>query len=267
MRIRIVTVFLLSFLVASSSSFSQTKTVTNKLKKPAAFMIEWNFSYSQPLPNMSGDVGEQFTFKNYGVKMGFGTQIYMKLNTEKKGRIRPYFMLGYDLFMNSDNSTAFIGANILNKWPDIIGSTPGKSKMYLHNFSAAVGFEYAFVNKSTWTPYANFDFGLNILFGTYKQTPNSTGGEVSFTYKQAPRLGIGFGGGVNGRLTKAFGLAIGVKYKLPNLLLKDSKSTNEQNKLNINDKEDASLSSNLTKDRTMMYLQFYVGATFFIGRK
>ncbi len=268
MRIRTFTVFLLlvSFFV-SSSLLSQKKTVTNKLKRPAAFMIEWNFSYSQPLPNMSGEVGEQFTFKNYGVKMGFGTQIYMKLNTEKKGRLRPYIMLGYDLFMNSDNSTAYIKANFLPVWPDTISSTPGKSKMWLHNFSAAVGFEYAFVNKSTWTPYANFDIGLNMLFGTYRQTPNSTGVEVSYTYKQAARLGLGLGGGVNGRLTKAFGIAIGVKYKLPNLLLKDSKKTFELNKLEINDKEDSGLSPNLTKDRTMMYLQFYVGATFFIGRK
>lgn len=268
MKIKIFTIFLLlvSFLV-SSASFSQTKTTTSKLKRPAAFMIEWNFSYSQPLPSLAGDVGEQFTFKNYGVKTGFGTQIYMKLNTEKKGRLRPYIMFGYDLFMNSDNSTAYIKANILPQWPDTLSSTPGKSKMYLHNFSAALGFEYAFVNKSTWTPYANFDFGLNMLFGTYRQTPNSTGVEVSYTYKQAPRLGIALGGGVNGRLTKAFGLAIGVKYKLPNLLMKDSKRSTEVNKLELNDKEDTGLSSSLSKDRTIMYLQFYVGATFFIGKK
>mgnify|MGYP003525010017 FL=1 len=35
----------------------------------------------------------------------------------------------------------------------------------------------------------------------------------------------------------------------------------------INDKEDVALSPNLSKDRNMMYLQIYVGATFFIGKK
>lgn len=272
MKITKFTVLLLLvslFLVSSVQS--QVKTTTSSYwKKSAVFMIEWNFSYSQPLPNMMGDMGEQFKFKNYGVKSGFGSQVYMKLVTDKKGRIRPYITLGYDLFLNTDNTAAYIPANILNQWPQdssVATSVPGKSKMYLHNFSTALGFEYAFYSKTKWTPYVNFDFGLNMIFGTYKQTPSSTGAEVSYTYKSAPRLGLGLGAGVNGRLTRNFGLAFGLKYKLPNLLLKDSKQSTEVNKLYINDKEDVALSPNLSKDRNMMYLQIYVGATFFLGKK
>lgn len=272
MRLTKFTVLLLLVSVFILNSVqSQVKTTTTSYwKKPAAFTIEWNFSYSQPLPNMMGDMGEQFKFKNYGVKTGFGSQIYFKLTTDKKGKIRPYFTLGYDLFLNTDNNNAYIPNNILSQWPNdsaVNGTTPGKSKMYLHNFSAAVGFEYAFYSKTKWTPYVNFDFGLNMLFGTYKQTPNNTGMEVSYTYKNAPRLGLGLGAGVNGRLTRNFGIAIGVKYKLPNLLLKDSKYSTEVNKMYINDKEDVALSPNLSKDRNMMYLQMYLGATFFIGKK
>lgn len=271
MRITKTTVFLLLFMfLFSAVSYSQVKTKSSSLKKPAAFMVEWNFSYSQPLPNMMGEMGEQFNFKNYGVKSGFGSQVYMKLVTNKKGTIRPYITLGYDLFLNSDNNNAYIPANILKEWPadtSVKTSVPGKSKMFLHNFSAALGFEYAFVNKTKWTPYVNFDFGLNMLFGTYRQTPSSTGTEVSYTYKQAARLGIGLGAGINGRLTRIFGLAFGVKYKLPNLLLKDSQRSTEVNKLYINDKEDTGLSANLSKDRNMMYLQLYAGVTFFIGKK
>ncbi len=265
-----ILLILVSVIVVGSLQ-SQVKTKTTSYwKKSAAFIIEWNFSYSQPLPNMSGEMGEQFTFKNYGVKTGFGSQIYFKLVTDKKGKIRPYMTLGYDLFLANDNNTAYIPGNVLTQWPNdpaVATTTPGKSKMYLHNFSAAVGFEYAFYNKTKWTPYTNFDFGLNMIFGTYKQTPNSTGQEVSYTYKNAPRLGLGLGAGVNGRLTKNFGVSFGVKYKLPNLLLKDSKQSTEVNKLYINDKEDVALSPNLSKDRNMMYLQIYVGATFFIGKK
>jgi hypothetical protein len=262
-----VFLFMFVFLFAASSN-SQVKTKSSSLKKPAAFLIEWNFSFSMPLPNMSGDMGEQFTFKNYGVKSGFGSQVYLKLVTNKKGTIRPYLTLGYDLFLNSDNN-AYIPSNVLNSWPSdtSIRSVSGTSKMFLHNFSAALGFEYAFVNKTKWVPYVNFDFGLNMLFGTYRQTPSSSGTEVSYTYKQAPRLGIGLGAGVNGRLSRIIGLAIGVRYKLPNLMLKDSKKSTEVNKLEINDKEDTGLSPNLSKDRNMMYLQIYAGITFFIGKK
>ena len=220
---------LLVSLFLVNSVQSQVKTTSKKYwKRQPAFIVEWNFSYSQPLPNMSGEMGEQFTFKNYGVKSGFGSQVYLKLVTDKKGKLRPYINIGYDLFLNSDNNNAYIPANILNTWPSdsSIRSVGGKSKMFLHNFSAAVGFEYAFVNKTKWTPYTNFDFGINMIFGTYRQTPNTDGIEVSYTYKQAARLGIGLGAGVNGRLTKAFGIAIGVKYRMPNLLLKDSQRFN-----------------------------------------
>lgn len=267
------TIFLLvlSF-IASTGIESQVKTKRTSLSRPPAFLVEFNFSYNQPLPQLMGDMTEQFSFKNYGVKYGVGSAAYFKLVTDKKGRIRPYFTFGYDLFLNTDNNNAYLKNNITTEWPvkdstGVVGAVPGKSKMYFHNFHASLGFEYAFVNKTRWTPYANFDFGMNIMFGTYKQTPNSSGDEVEFTYKSATRLGLGLGFGVNGRFTKSFGIAIGIKYKLPNLLLKDSKYSNEVNKFYINDKEDTGLNAGLNKDRNMMYLQFYLGAAFYIGKK
>ena len=261
-----ILVLMLAFFAVNSTE-AQVKTKSSYLKKPASFMIEFDFSFSQPLPQMMGEMGEQFTFKNYGVKYGVGSQIYFKLTADKKGKIRPYFSLGYDLFLNSDDNTAYIAANVTNNWPANVTSAPGKSKMYLHNFNASLGFEYAFVNKTRWTPYTNFDIGMNILFGTYKQTLATSTEEIAFTYKSATRLGLGLGAGVNGRVTKGFGVAIGIKFRLPNLLLKDSKLSTEVNKFEINDKEDAGLTPGVTKDRNMMYLQFYLGAAFYIGRK
>ncbi|MCC6865115.1 MAG: hypothetical protein IT280_03040 [Ignavibacteria bacterium] len=258
------------FLFGTSTVESQVKTKTSSLKRPPGFLIEFNLSYSQPLPNMMGDIGEQFNFKNYGVNKGFGSQLYFKLVTDKKGKMRPFLTIGYDLFLNSNKTTAYIPNNITTHWPNdtaVTGTVAGTSKMYLHDFSFGAGFEYAFVNKTTWTPYANFDFTMNMLFGTYKQTPNSTGLEVAYTYKNATRLGIGVGFGVNGRFTKSFGISIGAKWRMPNLLLKDSKLSQEVNKFYLNDKEDTSLSKNLTKDRNLMYLQFYVGAAFYLGKK
>lgn len=258
------------FLFGQADSFSQVKTKSSSLKRPPGFLIEFNLSYSQPLPQMMGEMGEQFKFKNYGVKTGVGSQLYFKLVTDKKGKLRPFLTIGYDLFLNTDNTAAYIPNNITTQWPNdsaVATSVAGKSKMYMHNFNLGVGFEYAFVNKTQWTPYMNFDFGMNMIFGTYKQTPNSTGLEVAYTYKSATRLGIGVGAGLNGRFTKSFGISFGVKWRLPNLLLKDSKQSYETNKFYINDKEDVALSQNLSKDRNMMYLQLYLGAAFYIGRK
>lgn len=271
MKLIKLTIFLLvlSF-IASSSIESQVKTKSSALKKPASFIVEFNIGYSQPLPSLMGDIGEQFTFQNYGVNTGVGSSMYFKLVVDKKGRHRPYFTFGYDLFLNSDNNYAYIKNNITTQWPTdstAIGAIGGKSKMWFHIFNAGLGYEYAFVNKSTWTPYANLDLNLNMMFGTYKQTPDNSGVEVAFTYKSAARMGLGVGFGVNGRLLKAFGINIGVKYKYPNFLLKSSDKSTEVNKFFINDKADVSLASNLNKDRHIMYLQFFVGATFYIGKK
>jgi hypothetical protein len=75
------------------------------------------------------------------------------------------------------------------------------------------------------------------------------------------------GAGVDGRLTRVFGVAFGFKYRMPNLLGQESKLSTELNKFELNDKADASLNSLMTKNRFMSYLNFYLGATFYIGRK
>ncbi len=266
--------FVALFLLLSNVSNSQVTYTSSKLK-PAAFIIEWDFSFNQPLPNAYGDLGDMFTFKNYGLKFGVGSHINMKLSTDKKGRIRPYVSLGYDLLMNNNGNQAYIGANTTNAYPftgDSTGSpVPGTSKIWMHVFNAALGFEYAFTNKTKWTPYLNLDLGLNMIFGTYKQTPNSVPvntvpGEIAFTIKQAARFGGSIGAGVDGRVTRFFGVAAGFRYRLANLTKSSSLST-DLNKFELNDAADASLNNNLTSGRTIGYLTFYLGAAFYIGKK
>lgn len=272
-KITIFTIALL-FLFSTATSFSQVKTVSKI--KPAAFIIEWDFSYNQALPSMRGEIADFFTFKNYGVKYGVGSHINFKYSTDKKGRIRPYASLGYDMLINTNDNYAYIPANTTLSFPDANGSSysevPGKSRMWIHLFNASLGFEYAFTNKTKWTPYVNTDIGLNVIFGSYRQTPTSVAppnvpGEITFTIKSAPRFGFGFGAGVDGRVTRIFGVAFGVKFKMPNLIGQESKLSTDLNKFELNDKTDVSINSLMTKNRLMNYLNFYIGATFYIGKK
>ncbi len=262
------------FLLLPNVSNSQVTYTYSKLKPPA-FIVEWDFGYNQPLPNAYGDLGDLFTFKNYGLKFGLGSHITLKLPTDKLGRIRPYFSLGYDLLMNNSGNMAYIGANTTNSYPytgDATGSpVSGSSKIWMHVFNGSLGFEYAFTNKTKWTPYVNLDMGLNMIFGTYRQTPDvpATGtpaGEISFTIKQAARFGGSIGAGVDGRVTRVFGVAFGFRYRLANISKSSSLST-DLNKFELNDAADATLNNNLNSSRSIDYLTFYLGATFYIGKK
>lgn len=266
-----VLIVLLMLFVAGNSPYSQVKSYSTKFK-PAAFIAQWDFSYSLPLPSAMGDVGELFSMESYGLKLGMGAHMTFKIPTDKKGRIRPYLTLGYDLFMNSNDQYAYIAKNIIDPGhfpaqPGDGGAVPGKSKIWMHDFNAALGFEYAFMTKTKWTPFMNLDFGLNMLFATYRQTPTSSTipGEVSFTMKNAPRFGFGFGGGVDGRLTRAFGIVIGIKYRMANLLGAESKQSDELNKFYLNDKKDATIG--VPNNRFINLINFYLGAVFYVGKK
>jgi len=253
-------------------SFVNSQVVYSTKFKPPQVNIEVLFSYAQPFPNMYGTVSDFFAFKNYGVKNGLpGAQVNVKLTADKKGRILPYLSLGYNLFYGKDNGTAFIDSNIINSGYPLPGSTQyntvsGSSKIYLHNFNAGLGFSYAFTNKSRWTPHLDAELDLNMLFGTYRQTPYNTG-ETSFTIKNAARFGFGVGAGIKVRITKAFGLAFTTKYKFANVLGKNSERIFEQNKMTLLDKANTGINGNLSKDRHIQYIEVLLGVSFYIGRK
>jgi hypothetical protein len=268
-------ILLIVILLSPDSSYSQVKKYTSGKFKPSRITIEVLFSYSQPLPNMFGEVGDLFSFKSYGVKYGLGSQINVKLSANKKGKIRPYISLGYALFMGKNNGTAFIDSNKTGKFPlpgsASFFSTSGNSRIFLHNFNIGPGFEYAFVNKTRWTPHIGAELDLNILFGTYRQTPdNSAGlgpeGQVSFTIKQAVRFGFGFGGGIHLRVHKVLGFAFCTKYKFADVLGKSSNRITEENKMELLDKSATDLNTNLSKDRHINYFEFMLGLVFHIGK-
>lgn len=272
-------VFFLLLIVCSFPQFtySQVQTYTTKKFKPPIVTVELLFSYAQPLPNLYSDMAHFFQFSGYGVKYGFGSQINVKLSADKKGTLKPFLSIGYSLFMGKDNGTAYIDSNVIQNGYPLPGSaqfnsTPGSSKMLFHDFLVGAGFEYDFVNKTKWTPYLGADLDMNVLFGTYKQTPNQTKGivppsEVSFTINSAVRFGFGVGGGINFRISPAFGFAFSTKYKFANLLGRSSATLNDLNKMNLLDKSAPDVNQLLSKSRNIDYFEFMLGVAFFIGKK
>jgi len=277
---KITFVLLLLSVFAVYSVNGQVKTKSKNWKSPT-FTIDIVGNYSVPVQESKGDnIGEFFTFKNYGTKFGWGGGFNLKFGLGPRGQYRPYVSLGYTQLQNKDDNTAYIAANVINGvYPNpnsTPASGPGSSEMFLRMPYFGAGFEYAVTNvdrkKRMWYPFFGVEFLMSVIAGTYRQISttaapeNSPNVETAFTIKSDVRLGIGAGLGATIRFGKYAGITFGSKYKLANLIGKKSDPLQEQNKMNLLDKAASELNANLSKDRNIGYVELYLGATIFLGK-
>lgn len=280
MKFKSITILLLIFsFVAVNSIDSQVKTKARNWKSPT-FTIDIAGNYSMPMQESKGaNIGEFFTYKNYGTKLGFGATFNFKFGLGKQGQYRPYLTLGYTQMQNKDDNTAYIAPNWINygyplQGDTVFASVPGKSEMFLRIPYIGAGFEYAFTTvdkkKRMWYPHIGVEFLLSVITGVYRQTspnvPIDPNIETAFNIKSDVRLGIGGGIGATIRFGKSAGITFGGKYKLFNLIGKKSDFLKEENKMNLLDKKATDLNTNLSKDRNIGVVEFYLGATIFLGR-
>lgn len=271
---------LLSFVVVNTAN-AQVKTKSKNWKSPT-FTIDIAPNFTLPLQEAKGNnIGEFFSFKNYGTKIGWGASFNLKFGLGPQGQYRPYVSLGFTQMQAKDNNTAYIGNNLIEGgYPYRNDSIPtpssGTSEMFLRIPFFGAGFEYAFTNvdkkKRMWYPHIGVEFLMSVITGTYRQNSpnapvsNTPGAETGFTIKSDVRLGFGAGVGATIRFGKSAGITFGAKYKLYNLIGKKSDFLNEQNKMNLLDKAATDLNSNLSKDRNIGAMEFYLGATIFLGK-
>ncbi len=271
---------ILLFCVSTVPVNSQIKKTT-KWKSPT-FTIDIAPTISIPMHEAKGDnIGEFFEFKNYGTKIGWGATFNFKFAVGPYGQYRPYVSLGYTQLQASDDNTAYIGNNIIEggypfKDDSIPTPAEGNSQIFIRVPHLGAGFEYAFTmvdkKKRMWYPHIGVEMILSVVTGTYRQTsPNAPasyepGVETGYTIKTDVRLGIGAGLGATIRFGKLMGITFGGKYKIFNLMGKNSDFLKEENKMNLLDKAATDLNANLSEDRNIGAIEFYVGATIFLGR-
>lgn len=281
MKITKITVLLLllSFFAINSID-AQVKTKAKNWKSPT-FTIDIVGNYSLPLQEAKGEsIGEFWQLKNYGTKYGWGGGFNLKFGLGPQGQYRPYVTLGYTQMQNSDDQNAFVTTNYINTGYPLSQDSvynnplPGSSEMFLRIPYFGAGFEYAVTTvdkkKRMWYPFFGVEFLMSVITGTYRQTsdaaPVAPGIETAYNIKSDVRLGIGAGLGAAIRFGKYAGITFGGKYKLVNLIGKKSDFLKEENKMNLLDKADVELNSNLSKDRNIGYIEFYLGATIFLGK-
>lgn len=275
-----LSILLLSCFLLSQYSEAQVSTVSKKWKSPF-LTIETAGSVDLPIQDASGEIGDFFRFLNYGTSVGWGGQFNFKFGLGPKGTYRPYIFLGYAQLQGSNSQYAFIKTNIItstsgypfpnNQLPD---STFGSSTIVFRIPYVGLGFEYAFTEvdrkKRQFIPFVGVDFFVDVITGMYRQTQNPavvSGGDVEtpFTIKTDVRLGIGAGTGADVRFTPNFGMTFGMKYKFANLIGKKSDFLREENKMNLLDASAPDLNSALSNNRNIGFLEFYLGAAFYIG--
>lgn len=277
---KITFVLLLLSVFAVNALNAQVKTKSRNWKSPT-FTIDIVGNYSLPLQESKGaNIGEFFSFKNYGMKWGWGGGFNLKFCLGPQGQYRPYVTLGYTQLQNKDDQNAYVNPDRINNgYPlqnNALFNPPlsGNSEIFLRIPYFGAGFEYAVTmvdrKKRMWYPFFGVEFLMSVIAGTYRQTspyaqtlPNE---EVPYTIKSDVRLGIGGGLGATIRFGKYAGITFGGKYKLANLIGKKSDFLREENKMNLLDKTATDLNTNLSKDRNIGYMELYLGATIFLGK-
>jgi len=282
---------ILTILIIFGTAAGQIRDKTTRLSLPL-LTIELVASYNAGVQNTSGDVSEFFAFKNYGASIGFGGQFNWKLAVDRKGKIRPYLTIGYTQFQNDDDKYAYIDSNTITGGYPLDPSKSrgglsqyqkirGKSDLFIRAGYAGLGIEYAWpevIKSRRLIPFIGLDLTINVLWGLYRQQPDSTfpgqsgrGQQISFTIKPGVRMGIGINSGVQYRLAEAFGLGAGIHYRWANMIGKSSKRTmdahidpNDENKMELLDDGDRTVNPLLKDTRNIGYFEIYFGFVFYI---
>ena len=273
MKLFKITLLIMSVLFIQASEAQVKKS---RGWKSPTFTIDITPIYAMPMNETKGaNIGEFFTYKNYGTKLGWGALFNFKIGAGKQGQYRPYLTLGYAQFQAKDDNNAYIPSNIINtRYPlenDSVFNSPvvGKSEIFLRVPHIGAGFEYAFTTidkkKRKWYPHIGVEMLMSVITATYRQS-SSNFTETGYTVKADLRVGVGGAIGATIRLGKSAGITFGGKYKIYNLIGKKSDPLTEINKMNLLDKKAENLNRNLSKDRNIGSLEFYLGATFFFGK-
>jgi|SRR4030095_9300929 hypothetical protein len=145
-----------------------------------------------------------------------------------------------------------------------------KNKVNLFTLSA--GAEYAINPKAKYVPFLGLDLAANFYGGKIEGS-----GDTNFVVnrKSETRFGIIAGGGVEFKLWKSGGIVLGVKYALTNLIGRESEISTTINPIDI--EEEGSGSSNeiplndaatsISQDKSLNYVQFYLGISINFGKK
>lgn len=170
-------------------------------------------------------IDSNFMRNNYGLKTGLGFFGKAKFNFDKYAITRGVLFAAFNTFNTFEPSkSGNIGVEVININNQLDTVLTSVNYSYTFNtFSFGLGFELAPTSfTSKVSPYFGANIAFNLMNGRLSRTENRYD-SVTTSFSDF-RIGVNFDAGLEFKINKQFGLALGVKYDLGNLLLKNTNS-------------------------------------------
>lgn len=227
------------------------------------YLMNTNYTYNNvnyPLTIIDSNLYKE----HYGAKTGFTAFGSIKINFDKYNIVRGVGFVSFTSF-NAFQSKQYgnqIYVNPNNQGDFFIA--PQEYNYSFKAFSFGIGLEIAPTSfTKVFSPYFGANISFNSLSSTLERSPNSYD-TVRFS-ATGFRIGVNFNAGIEYKFSKMFGMALGIKYDLGNLLLKNSvnSSTGDfyewgRNNAGLND-EEGSFRSSLSNYLSNNFPQQYTG--------
>jgi hypothetical protein len=272
--------FLVFLVFIFSSGFISSQDLTALKKNKNFFEIDVSGGFCLPLMDLRGSDGLAgfWNFYNYGMSSGFGTSVNTKMSvyTTKMTQLRIYLLLGYSHFSAEDNVAYSVGIAQLG-WPQKTGTsglpftpvaTNGTSYLRLNMPHLGFGLEYGIYTDRKNTSCFNLgtDFTATLITGRAYET-TGFGPETYNTISPSLRFGFGVNVAYAYKFDKYVGFHVGTRFTMPNVFGKTSEVTDDPGYITLMDKGNTLINPLLSSGRTMAYLNFFGGMSFYIGKR
>jgi hypothetical protein len=195
---------------------------------------------SEPFNDLKGTYYSYGTFKNfqtlnidsnlisnnYGGKTGLYFFGSANINFDKYSILRGTAFFSFNTFNTFEPRQSGNGAVVvldLNGNPDTV-PTPVNYNYNFSNFALGLGLEIAPLSFTNLiTPFFNANICFNFMNASIDRTENSY--DTNRIQVSDFRIGVNLGAGIEMKFSKQWGMVLGMKYDLGNLLLKNTQSS------------------------------------------
>lgn len=244
---------------ALSFAFILSLVTINQSVAQSNFTLMVHGGVSIPLNQLRGTyIFDDSLETSYAMKRGFNIGAEGKINLKADGHLKGVFGINYNAFRRSQALSVFTNDST---------SFPVTALPKINILTGSVGLEYNFLPGQRINPYAGLDVTANLISGTgYADSLTGNGSLISLPIKSEFRVGIELNAGIDIIIEKNIGINAGFKYHIADLTKGSNNNASESgSELRLNDNEHINDDGLTIKSKTISYLQYHAGVTFYLG--
>ena len=185
--------------------------------------------------------------RDYGTRYGWGIILKGKISLHKEGNVRLLVSSAFNKFQSYF----------------IVGDSPDGRVSY-NVFSWGLGIENNFTPDRKFKYYVGFEIVPSLINGTAEL--NTDTAVFNLKIKNAFRLGLSANFGFEYAFSNYVGMNLGMKFTHVNVLLKESRASNNPNETYLND-DKTNLNIPYAGWKQFFYTSFYTGLNFYFGAR